>query len=285
MYAPCVYNWEGLAGVWNLFEDQGLNPALLSPEFERLAVPVAVVGCGRGAVLDALQQRLGRERAMGFDISEEMVKAARERGCAQVHQVDAAEPIPAGWRFGSILVATGVLDPLEPHETHALLRCLRDRLDAGGQLWIYGFGQFGAHWTAARTLGATHTLGIANHRLYDLYEAAAESSAGQVLQRLGLSGRDALLGKVWLAGIARLVKAVATARSLDPAAALALVRRISPQVQRRFDPNELREAARHSELTTLSVDTHDSEGVLRLVCRSAQSGTALSQPIHPRGNR
>ncbi len=268
MYAQCLYDWDNLAEIWDLFEDKGFSPELLAPEVDRLGTPVAVVGCGRGAVLQHLQRKLGPDHAMGFDISGEMVKAATSRGCAHVYLADPDDPIPEAFRFASILVATGVLDPLEPEEIGALCRALRRRLADDGEVWIYAFGKLGPNWTVAQTLAATHPLGIANHLLFDLYEDATRTSTGELLRRLGLKGRDALIAKVWLAGIDRLVKTISAAQaSRDTEASLAFVRRMAPSLNRRFESAELMDGARRGGLQTVSLQTYEREGVLRLVCR------------------
>jgi Methyltransferase domain len=268
MHAQCLYDWDRLAEVWDLFEDKGFSPELLAPVVDQLRTPVAVVGCGRGVVLEHFQRKFGPDGAMGFDISEAMVKAATSRGCVHVYLAQADDPIPEGFEFGSILVATGVLDPLESEEIGALCHALRRRLADEGELWIYAFGKLGPNWAVAQTLAATHPLGIANHLLFDLYEDATRTSTAALLRRLGLKGHDALMAKVWLAGIDRLVKTVSAARaSPDSTASLAFVRTATPSLNRRFDSAELMDGAERGGLQTLSLQTYEREGVLRLVCR------------------
>lgn len=267
MYMQCTYRWNGLASLWGFFEGMGLSPAMAEALAPQLAGPAGLLGCARGAVLQALQARLGRDQALGFDTAPEMVLQARSRGCANVHLVSNEQPVPAGLRFRTLIIATGVLDPLETHEAGALLGLLRDHLLPDGELWVLGWGRLGPHWVAARILGAGERLGIANRRLYELHARVGGSSVPAVLHELALSGRDALIARLWLMAIERLVAAVARAEACTREAAAALLKGLAPEVQRRFHPAELADAARLAGLHPVRLHACEGPGVLRLVCR------------------
>ncbi|MCW7539422.1 class I SAM-dependent methyltransferase [Aquabacterium sp. A7-Y] len=274
MYPQCTYRWSGLAGLWPLFERLGLSPAMAASQVSEMATPVALLGCRGGAVLETLQRELGSEQVFGFDTSPEMVLQARERGCAHVHVSDALEPLPDGQRFGTVVVSTGVLDPLEPAEARVLLAQLREHLRPGAELWLYGLGRLGPHWQAARILAATDRLGVANHRLYELHRQAGHSSVRAVLQELALSGREALVAKLWLACLERLVAAVSRAEACSREAASSLLKGLAPQVQRCFHPAELIDVAVLAGLNPAMLHAWEGPGVLRLVCRAEPAGAS-----------
>lgn len=280
MYNECSYEWDCLADVWDLFEEKGFNVALVADEVGVLRTPLAIVGCGNGSVLAHLQQRLGAEAVWGFDASAPMVRRAAERGCRNVHHVDPADPIPIGTRFATILIATGVMDLLELPEAAALLAQLRTRLAHDGELRIYAFARYGRNWEVARTLGATCTLGISNRVLFDLYAAAAARSVDNLIaEQLELTGRAALQARIWLQGIDRFVSKVATSRACSRDDAIEFVRRITPQVQRRFDDAELLAAAAQAGLTATSVEHYERDGVLQLVCRASSTTGVFSEEL------
>ena len=208
MYADCLYDWEQLACVWDLYEDQGLNPSLVQAELADLAAPLGLVGCGRGKVLHCLQQALGAYQVAGYDTSAEMAAAARARGCEQVHCIAPGGRLPQREPARTLMVATGVLDPLEPMETTSLLSGLLPFLHPQGQIWIYVFGQFGGSWNFAQSLGATGPLGVANHRLFELYEEAQAQGFDAVAARWGITGKGKLQARVWLHGIGKFMASV-----------------------------------------------------------------------------
>ena len=269
MYADCLYDWEQLACVWDLYEDKGLNPSLVQAELADLAAPLGLVGCGRGKVLHCLQQALGAYQVAGYDTSAEMAAAARARGCEQVHCIAPGGRLPQREPARTLMVATGVLDPLEPMETTSLLSGLLPFLHPQGQIWIYVFGQFGGSWNFAQSLGATGPLGVANHRLFELYEEAQAQGFDAVAARWGITGKGKLQARVWLHGIGKFMASVTQNHAGNGAQALATVRRITPRTVRHFSEEEIGQLIQASSLEPISTRRFESHGVLRVAARRA----------------
>lgn len=267
MYADCLYDWERLAGVWDLYEDKGLNPALVQADLALLSAPLGLVGCGRGKVLHYLQQELGARQVAGYDTSAQMVAAARARGCEQVHQVTPGGALPQQEPARTLMVATGVLDPLEPEESASLLSGLLPCLHAQGQLWLYVFGRFGGSWNFAQALGATGPLGVANHRLFELYEEVQADGFDAVAARRGIAGKGKLQTRVWLHGIGKFIASVARHQASDAGQALATVRRITPRTVRHFSEEEIGQLLTTAGLEATSTHRFESHGVLRVIAR------------------
>ncbi len=267
MYTDCLYDWEQLAGVWDLYEDKGLNLSLAQAEISDLVAPLGLVGCGRGKVLHWLQQALGTHQVAGYDTSTEMVVAARARGCEQVHCITPSGLLPQSEPARTLMVATGVLDPLEPGEATSLLSGLQPFLHPQGQLWIYVFGQFGGSWRFAQALGATGPLGVANHRLFELYEAAQAVGVDAAFARWGIAGKEKLQARVWLHGIGKFVDSVAQRQASNNEQALATVRRITPHTVRHFSEEEIDQIVLAAGLESVSTRRFESHGVLRVAAR------------------
>lgn len=273
MRNECTHDWNAIASVWDQFENHGLSPTLLDDDPVRsLPVPLVVVGCGRGQVLQHLQKKLGHEQVYGLDTSEKMVAAAKQRGCANVHLVSGDDLNIGVDKFETIILATGVMDPMEHSEMASFIESLTQKLSERGRLWIYVFGQFGPNWKVASALNATCPLGIANNVLFDLYEQASSTSLERALSEHGILRSNGLVAKTWMHSIRRFLNEVIDKAGGDEQTALRFVRSVSPRVQRRFAQHELNDVIDDSECLHIeSVHKHNQAGVLRVIATHAAS--------------
>jgi SAM-dependent methyltransferase len=277
MLAQCAHDWQAVADVWGFFENQGMSPELLAAEDPPPRLPLAVLGCGRGGVLAYLQQRFGATGIHGLDASPRMVEAARERGCANVRLVSPDAGDLGLSALATIIVSTGVLDPLELNEGLALFAGLRRQIGDGGSVWVYAFGRFGPNWTVAEVLRATDPLGIANHRLFDLYERAEKTSLDRALSELDIPGSGRLAAKAWLFSMRRFLEGVIRARGHDQREALEFLRSVSPSVQRRFATADVCAQMKSAGFRVESVREHERAGVMRIIGSAAPSRSAASE--------
>jgi len=110
MPRPSREQWDALAAFWERFEADGLRPEHVAEAGGRLESPCVVVGSGLGVLCEALTQT-GVESVTGVDFSPAMVERSRAiRGVEAV--VASADRLPfEDAEIGSVVIATGVLDP------------------------------------------------------------------------------------------------------------------------------------------------------------------------------
>jgi SAM-dependent methyltransferase len=269
MYSECLYDWDRLVPIWDLFEDKGLNTALIDADINLVQPGVGIIGCGRGKVTHYLQQALAPGFVVGYDTSPTMAAAAQARGCRHIYLVSPDGGLPGSEKLATLIMATGVLDPLERTEIVDVLRRIASGMSACASLWIYAFGRFGINWSFAERLGATGELGIANHKLYDFYESASADSFDAAAQRHALAGRERLQAKVWLHGIGKFAAAISDAYGAAPSGAMSIVRQVTPKVARHFSSDHIVQLADTARLDTVSVRHFDAHGVSRLILRRA----------------
>jgi len=100
--------WSAWAPYWHHLEDQHLDSRVGREMIGLLSGPVLVIGAGQGIVVQTLAEA-GLE-VRGVDADPEMVRLARERRGLDVLQADARDlPLDDG-SFGSVVLASGVVD-------------------------------------------------------------------------------------------------------------------------------------------------------------------------------
>lgn len=100
--------WSAWAPYWHHLEDQHLDSHVGREMIGLLSDPVLVIGAGQGIVVHTLAEA-GLE-VQGVDADAEMVRLARERRGLTVLQADARDlPLDDG-SFGSVVLASGVVD-------------------------------------------------------------------------------------------------------------------------------------------------------------------------------
>jgi SAM-dependent methyltransferase len=142
MPRPSREQWDALAAFWERFEADGLRPEHLDEAAGRLESPCVVVGSGLGLLCEALTTS-GLESVIGVDFSPAMVERSRSlRGVEAV--VASADRLPfADAAIGSVVVATGVLDPSDRHAVSRIWAELGRVVRPGGMV-LAGFFDAGA---------------------------------------------------------------------------------------------------------------------------------------------
>lgn len=218
--------WDGLAEAWDLCEDGGLAAGHVADAAAWLATPCLVVGSGHGLLVEALR-RCGFA-ALGVDHSPAMAWRARaRRGVRSV--VARAEALPfSGGGFGSLVAATGVLDPTDPVLLRSAVAELARVVRPEGTLLLAFFEAAGEQWTAGEALGLLVAGGQRHDRLARLWRARrdGEAQARLVAAWASCSAREAAARlaahRAWLwRGFALLSELAARAGSEDPEAAVA----------------------------------------------------------------
>lgn len=151
--------------VADTYDEVGVD--LFQPVAERLVAELAPtpgeraldVGCGKGAVLLRLAERVGPAgSAVGIDLSPRMVGHARERAARQGLAVDVreADALAPGLPSSSFdLVASSLVLFFLP-DAAAALRAWRDLLVDGGRLGVSTFGPYSESWQAVDDVFAAH---------------------------------------------------------------------------------------------------------------------------------
>ena len=127
MYDSCLWEWDRMVQFSEVIEPNGLSPDLVYRFAGILNKPLALVGSGRGMVLGYLNGLLGREQIMGFDASRQLVSHTYDAGVNNIYWAPPQRPIGGDARFKTILVSTGLLDPLDPNEMAEMLTCVPPR--------------------------------------------------------------------------------------------------------------------------------------------------------------
>ena len=86
------------------------------------------IGCGNGAFLAEVVDRLRLERGYGVDLSETMVARARERGV----EAEAVDLCDVDGTFDAATAVFDVLNYLPPEALPRFLECVADVLEKGG---------------------------------------------------------------------------------------------------------------------------------------------------------
>lgn len=270
MRGECAHDWNAMASVWDQFENQGLSPDLLNKDLlNSVSLPLVVVGCGKGLVLKHVQDELGSDGVYGLDISEEMVSASEERGCANVY-ISSGDNIDIGvGKYKTIIVSTGVLDVLETWELEKYIVSVMKMLEEDGRVLIFAFGQFGPKWKVAKALKSTCSLGIENDQLFNLYEKAVNSSLELALSEFSIDKRNKLIAKTWVHSIKRFLNDVIDKTGDSEEGAMQFIRAVSPKVQRRFTQVELKDVLDAGVLKIDSIEEHFQAGVIRITAKHA----------------
>jgi cyclopropane fatty-acyl-phospholipid synthase-like methyltransferase len=118
--------------------------------YVRDGMRVLDAGCGSGALIDVLHSIVDRRKFAaefhGFDLTPEMLKAARRRSARRTcHKVflmpadvrDVPEALPDEWTGADLVVSAGMFEYLDKEELPDVLRRLGSMLKPGGTLAFF----------------------------------------------------------------------------------------------------------------------------------------------------
>ncbi len=267
MYKECVCQWDQIEEHWDIFEQNGLNPRVISQVSTALNGPLAIVGCGRGLMLEHFVKSIEADEVWGFDTSANMVENAKQRGFANVVLVSPETPIPESLSFETIIISTGVLDVLHPTEIVALLTTLKKRLNAGGVLVVAAFAKQGEAFEFAQILGADCDLGISNQRIFQLYrEYLTVGDWQQVLAALTDPAKQAIA----IGGMSQMDKKfrrLADKKNWQIATMMDWFSKVAPQVERLFALSELVQCTEEAQLQVTEQITLAEDNLHLLICQ------------------
>jgi ubiquinone/menaquinone biosynthesis C-methylase UbiE len=163
--------WQVWAPFWEPFEDRHFEIAAVERILPFVASPVLVVGAGQGILVEHLG-RHGHD-VVGLDASEAMVVEARRRRGLECVLGDARKLPFDEARFGTVLIATGVLDyQAEPDAAHAML-CEGLRVLRPWGIILTGFYRFPPKLERVyREIGVIEADRYHSRRLFELGEIA-----------------------------------------------------------------------------------------------------------------
>lgn len=175
--------WNTIAPDWDAHHNgQGLQAQHVAEIAPWLQDEVLLIGAGRGLVLEALQAQ--GWRAVGVDWASQMAAEGRRDGVTGIAVAD-AEALPfVGGRFGTVLIASGVLMPTHTApRLHAYVAEAGRVLAPGGALLACLFHSAGltqARLAAEGVRVPLHTVHA--QRFWDLSGVEAAAAAAGLLQ-------------------------------------------------------------------------------------------------------
>ncbi|MDD5306305.1 MAG: ATP-binding cassette domain-containing protein [Deltaproteobacteria bacterium] len=181
--------WKVWAPYWEHLERRHLTPDVIDALAGAIAGPCLVVGSGQGLVLEHLAR--GGLEAVGVDLEHGMLVRGRERRGVAGLAADARNLPFVDGRFGTVMVASGVIDYLDDEVTIAAIvrECLRV-LAPEGSLFV-------AFYRLHPTLRRIHErLGVLAHgryhmgRLFDIHETVKESPFRCMSKIVSWTGRN-----------------------------------------------------------------------------------------------
>lgn len=168
MYNACLSKWDLLVEHWDLFEQKGLNAKIIEENITLLEPPIANIGCGRGSLVKKMNDFFSTDQVTGFDSSENMITICKQQSINNVILVNNQKPINNKKLYKTILVSTGVIDPLEPEELKLLLLDLKQKLLPDGNIILAYFSISDEIRQIAEDMGALTDLGCNTSYLFDL---------------------------------------------------------------------------------------------------------------------
>ena len=123
--------WEVWAPYWSYIEDNYLDVSSVRKLIPIISEPVLVIGAGQGLLVHDLQKH-GLE-VNGIDAARQMIAAAKERRGLDLYHATGADMPFRDDKYGTALVATGVIDFIEDQQQIALIlkEAFRVTEDAG----------------------------------------------------------------------------------------------------------------------------------------------------------
>lgn len=177
---PEQTKWDAIADIWHFFEENGLTSIQLKKLMPLISIPTAVIGCGLGMLLKPLVAEFGHDHVHGYDASPGMVKIARQKGMRNVYCCDPKCPISNDVKYGSIIVATGVVDSLSKPAMMDLLKELTFSLAANGKLILTAFVKESDRYAILKDLGVASNGLVQLKKLFSLAASYRDSKAGVV---------------------------------------------------------------------------------------------------------
>lgn len=164
------HKWDEIAVVWDLFENKGMNINILNQYLHHFVDPIMIIGSGRGTTLKPLVNKFGTENVWGVDGSRKMVEIARKSGYSNILITDdLLNPLKTiKNRFKTIIIATGVIEPLVGYNRRRLLRNLLYSLDDNGKIFATVFAKETKRYQIAKSISATNKKGILLKKMFSL---------------------------------------------------------------------------------------------------------------------
>jgi SAM-dependent methyltransferase len=131
-----------MASIWVAFENMGMTGRHLDNFLAFLRSPILIIGAGHGLLAEHLKAK--GHSVIAVDYSAEMARWAwLRRGVVSVVARAEALPMPSGF-FGTVVVATGVLDSSDPSASLLCLKECRRVLNSEGVV-LLGFPVVPSH--------------------------------------------------------------------------------------------------------------------------------------------
>ncbi len=175
-------DWDRYADTYRQVEDEAIVPPLLKRLMDASSGSLLDVGCGEGALMDALRASYAdRWKLLGFEVSHKRAEITRARGHAVLVSPDGVVPVPDG-EF-DLVVTCHVIEHVP--DADAYVRDLARMVRPGGHVYLETPVKLPGGWYFRRNPEAGWVLDPTHVREY-----RSAAAVNEVVERNGLEVID-----------------------------------------------------------------------------------------------